>query len=60
MLQLLADEEVATVTAGPEAQQQAADKLQAAQAALAAVDQVCVLCALIQHGHLTAVTPFRL
>lgn len=44
MLQLLADEEVAIVTAGPEAQQQAADKLQAAQAALAAVDQVCVMC----------------
>lgn len=40
VLQLQADEEMATVTAGPEAQAAAAHKLQQVQAALAAVDRV--------------------
>jgi hypothetical protein len=40
VLQLEADEEVATVTAGPEAQAAAAEALQQAQDALAAVEKV--------------------
>lgn len=40
VLQLVADEEVASVTAGAGEQQAAAAALQAAQQALAAVDQV--------------------
>lgn len=47
VLQLQADEEVATVTAGPEAQAAAAHKLQQVQAALAAVDRVSHVCLLI-------------
>jgi hypothetical protein len=40
VLQLQADEEVASVTAGPEAQAAAAQQMQQAQDALLAVEQV--------------------
>jgi hypothetical protein len=50
MLRLLADEEVASVTAGLELQQQAAARAEAAQAALDAVEEVSTMCRAICGG----------